>query len=96
MVAVIGAADRFRGMLATVMRRFAEAQRHFEDAIEFETRLESPPLLARTRYWYARMLLQRADPASRARADGLLDEALKAANELGMAGLVAEIGDLTR
>ena len=39
-----------------------QAERHFEAALALEKRLASPPNLARTRYWFARMLHGGEDP----------------------------------
>src|SRR6266496_2218730 len=50
--------------------------------------LGARPLLARTQYEYARMLLRRGQAGDRSRADGLLDRALATARFLGMAALV--------
>jgi DNA-binding NarL/FixJ family response regulator len=49
--------------------------------------MRARPLLARTRYEYAEVLLAHGGPCERARARELLDRALDAARELGMAGL---------
>ena len=45
--------------------------------------------LARTRYWYARMLLSCGGPGDRPRAADLLTRTVEAADGLGMAGLAA-------
>jgi tetratricopeptide (TPR) repeat protein len=81
-------------MLATCLDRFDEAERHYQAALEMEDRIASPPLLARTRYWYARMLLERQAPGDRERAVELLVLALETADALGMRALAAEIKDL--
>ncbi|MDQ4134164.1 MAG: AAA family ATPase, partial [Actinomycetota bacterium] len=85
-----GAADRFLGMLAACLRRFPEAEARFRSALELEDRFRAPPLMARTRYWHARLLLQRDEPGDRARAVELLALALETAETLGMAGLAAD------
>jgi hypothetical protein len=65
----------------------ARSDDHFETAIRAHERLEAGPLLARTRYEYARMLLIRGQTPDRDRALGLLDRALATASTLGMATL---------
>ena len=86
-----GAVDRYLGMLASVVRQWSDAEAHFDAAVELEGRVGSPPLLARTRHWYGRMLLARDGPGDRDRAVDLLAESLRTAESLGMAGLVAQI-----
>jgi tetratricopeptide (TPR) repeat protein len=84
--AVIGAADRYLGMLDAVLGDLDSAVKRFDAALAIETALRSPPLLARTKYWYGRTL-RRTDPA---RSDTLLREANTTADELGMAKLATD------
>lgn len=86
-VACYGAASRFLGMLAATMRRWAEAERHFEAALEMNARQGAVPWLAHTRYQYAVMRLARGRPEDRERALTLLGEALATSRELGMQAL---------
>jgi tetratricopeptide (TPR) repeat protein len=58
-VVCLGSAALYLGLLATVRSRWTEAAGHFEAAIAAHDRLGAGPLLARTRYAYARMLLAR-------------------------------------
>ncbi len=58
-----GAADRFIGMLLTVLGRHDEAVARFEAALALERSVSAPALVARTLYWYAR-------GAARARCTG--------------------------
>lgn len=90
----VGAADRYLGMLAATLERQGDAQRHYEAAIQLEERLGARPWLARTRTWYARMLLERGAPGDAEHARALLEAALADAHGLGMVGVVAEIRDL--
>ena len=85
--APLGAVDRYLGMLATAMGRWEDAETRFEGALRLEDGLAAPPLLARTRYWYGRMLLARGEPADLERADELLASSRDAARLLGMARL---------
>ena len=82
-----GAVDRFLGMLAAEQGRFDTAEEHLEVALALEQGLRSPPLVARTSYWYGRMLLCRGDTAS---ARPLLRSSLQTADRLGMLGLAAD------
>jgi predicted ATPase/class 3 adenylate cyclase len=91
MNAVVGAGSIGRGsvsyqlgLLAATMQRWPDAQHHFEFAIVMNARMGATPALARTQYDYARMLLARAGSGDRAKALGLLLEALNTAEELGM------------
>jgi tetratricopeptide (TPR) repeat protein len=83
-VVCLGSASFYLGLLASVTSRWAEATDHFETAIGAHDRLGARPLLARTRYEYARMLLARGRAADRSRASGLLDQALASARAIGM------------
>ncbi|MDQ6948670.1 MAG: tetratricopeptide repeat protein, partial [Actinomycetota bacterium] len=90
----MGAVDRYLGVLATTMGRWQEAQTHYEAALVIETKLASPPLLARTRALFGQMLLERGGQGDATQAKDLLFNALAAAERLGMAGLVAQVGGL--
>jgi tetratricopeptide (TPR) repeat protein len=79
-----GSVSLHLGLLAEAMGRLAPAVRHFEDALEMNTRIGGRPFLARTQYEYARMLLARGRAADRRRAAALLDESLACCQELGL------------
>ncbi len=85
------AADRGLGQLATVMRRWDDAEAHYRNALEIETRLQARPLVARTQYWYARMLLDRGRDEDAMHAFALLRSSQAEAEELGMKTLSADI-----
>ena len=85
-----GAVDRYLGQLAATLGHFDAAEAHFEVALRMEQRLRAPPLLARTRLCYARMLLEQNTSAETERAQDLLGEALAAAERLGMAGVAGQ------
>jgi tetratricopeptide (TPR) repeat protein len=95
-VGCLGAADRFLGMLTATLERWDEAEGYFEAALALEERMESPPLMARTRYWYARMLLSRNRPGDLERGLDLLARARDSADELGMALLASQVRDVER
>jgi tetratricopeptide (TPR) repeat protein len=85
-----GTADATLGSLAAVLERWNDAEAHFRDALALEGRLGARPAAARTRFELARMLLARADPDDEARARMLLDEALAAAEAIGMERLATD------
>jgi predicted ATPase len=89
-VVCLGSAAFHLALLAATTARWAEAADHFEAAAAAHDRLGARPLLARTRYEYARMLLARGQPADRHRALGLLDRALASAGSLGMAAVAKQ------
>jgi predicted ATPase len=92
--AYLGPVAHYLGMLATVLSRTDEAERHFQAAIEMNTRMRARPWLARTQFEYAAMLLQRQQPRDRERAAELLTSALVTARELDMPGLEPKIAAL--
>ena len=86
-VACFGSASRHLGMLAAAMKRWPDAERHFEAGLAMNARQRARPWLAHTQHEYAAMLLARNGAGDRERAIALLDEALAAAREIGMAAL---------
>jgi class 3 adenylate cyclase len=84
----IGSASRPLGMMALIMGRHDDAERHLEDALAFDRRMNARPWVAHDQYHYARLLLARAAPDDRAKALGLLQQALDTAEELGMKKIV--------
>ena len=89
-----GAVDRYLGQLAATLGRFGVAERHYDAALHLETGLRSPPLLARTRHWYGRMLLDRNGPGDAERARALLTSAVETAELLGMTRLAVQASAL--
>ena len=79
-----GSVSLHLGLLAEALGRLDAAARHFEDAVEMNTRIGGRPFLARTQHEYARMLLARGRTADRRRAVALLDQALACSQELGL------------
>ena len=86
-IVCFGSASFHLALLATVSSRWAEAGDHFEAAIRAHEQLGARPLLARTHYEYARMLLRQGQAADQRRALGLLDRALATADAVGMTAL---------
>jgi eukaryotic-like serine/threonine-protein kinase len=83
-----GPVSRYLGMLATTMSRWEDAERHYTDALKMSEDMGSPPFAARTRHDLAAMLLARDGEGDRARALGLLVEALDAGHAMGMKELI--------
>ena len=79
-----GSMCRPLGMLAATMRRWDNAERHFERALVFDERIGAWPWLARTRYEYADMLRERGGPGDDEKAQALVNLALATFEELGM------------
>jgi DNA-binding CsgD family transcriptional regulator len=89
-----GATARYLGLLAGLLRRWEAAARHFEAALHVHAGIEARPWLARTQYDYAGLLLARGRRGDRARADDLLNQALAAAQQIGMPRLAGQVRDL--
>ena len=79
-----GTADRSVGHLLATLGRLDDAVAFYTKAAAMERSAGFPPLLARTEYWHARALLERAMPGDRIRAADLLDEAVEITGSLGM------------
>jgi eukaryotic-like serine/threonine-protein kinase len=79
-----GCVGRFLGMLAWKVGMMDEAQAHFEQALNFEHRMEARLWAAYTKIEYARMLLKRNAGSDRGRAQNLIGEALDTSSASGM------------
>ena len=73
------------GLLASSMRHWEEAERHFEAALATNERLEARPWVVRTCRGWAAMLLDRDAPGDRERAAELIAAGRAEAEQLGMA-----------
>jgi DNA-binding CsgD family transcriptional regulator len=93
-VACYGAVSRYLGMLAGVMGRWTDAERHLEAAIGLDTRQGARPWLAHSRYRLAEMLLARERSEDQARAASLLATVLEDAETIGMRALAARAAAL--
>jgi tetratricopeptide (TPR) repeat protein len=82
-----GSASRPLGRLATTLKRYDDAERHFKQAIKMNVQIRSPLWVAHTQHDYARLLLLRNHPDDNERAVKLLREALTTADELGLTAL---------
>ncbi|TML09196.1 MAG: hypothetical protein E6G41_00500 [Actinobacteria bacterium] len=76
-----GAMARGLGILATQLRRFDDAERHFEVAIEIERGMRARPWIAHAQHGLGETLLARGEDA---RARAVLAEAVAGYRELGM------------
>jgi hypothetical protein len=84
------------GLLATCLRRWEEAERHFEGALAMNERLEARPWVVRTRRGWAAMLLDRDAPGDRERARDLIAAGRAEAKQQGMARELVRFDRLTQ
>ena len=91
-----GSVSRYLGILAATAARWADAERHFQAALEANERIGARPWLAHTREDYARMLAARGNRGDRERGRELAAGALEGYRHLGMAGLTAPVEALER
>jgi len=80
----LGSAAQYLGLLAATMSRWEDALAHLEAAVGAHERIGAPPLLARSRYHYAQVLVTRGRPDDRQRAQQQLASATMIAHRLGM------------
>jgi DNA-binding SARP family transcriptional activator len=95
-VCVLGAADRFLGMLAGTLEEPGDADDFFRAALQLELSIDSGPLATRTRVCWARARLDRGRQTDRAAAASLLKRAAADAERLGMNALASEAAELLR
>jgi hypothetical protein len=89
-----GAVARPLGILATLLSRYDDAERHFEKALEMNARIRARIWVAHTQHDYARMLVARDGPGDRERAAALAAQALATAREVGMKPLEEDVLEL--
>jgi hypothetical protein len=82
-----GSVSRYLGLLATTLGRWADAERHFTTALKVNERLGARPLVARTQYDLARLLVARGAAGDHERAARLIARVLATAHDLGMGRL---------
>jgi eukaryotic-like serine/threonine-protein kinase len=80
----LGSVERSLGLLAATMRRFDEAARHFDAAVDMNARMGGRPWVAHTRHDHAAMLGERGGPGDREEALRAGTLALDTYRELGM------------
>jgi tetratricopeptide (TPR) repeat protein len=86
-----GCVARSLGNLASTMGRFDDAERHYETALERNTRMGAVPWVAHTHHDLAMMLLTREAPGDRERATEELHEAAEIARRLGQVALEGKV-----
>jgi hypothetical protein len=84
-LAYAGSASHYLGMLSATLRRFDDASGWFEQAVGVHARIGAAPWLARARLEWGRSLLSAGGRAAAGKAQLLLEQALVAAADLGMA-----------
>ena len=72
------------GQFATCLRRWTDAERNFDQALEMNTRIGARPYFIRTLRSYANMLLDRNAPGDHARAAKLIEKGRAEADQLGI------------
>jgi hypothetical protein len=86
-IGYLGPATHYLGMLATVLSRWDDAERDFQEALDLSTRMRARPWLAHTRCEHAKMLQARGWPDDQRRARRLVTDALETARKLDMPAL---------
>ena len=89
-----GSVQRVLGMLARVLGRHAEAERHFRAALDANARIGAVLMTAETQCEYAAMLLARDAPGDRERATTLAGLVERFAAPRGLEGLRRRAGAL--
>ncbi len=82
--ASLGGSDRYLGQLATLLRRWDDAEAHFQAAHRFHSCLGGPAWLAHGRVDHARMLIARGRRSDVERAGELVAAARETYRALGM------------
>jgi len=90
-IACLGSVSRPLGLLATLLSRYEDAERHFERALEVNARIRARIWVAHTQHDYARMLVARDASGDRQKAAALAAQALTTAREVGMKPLEAKV-----
>jgi tetratricopeptide (TPR) repeat protein len=93
-VCAFGSVSHYLGLLALTLARFADAESHFEAALEMHERMGARPWAAHTKHGCARVLLARKAEGDETKAAELLGDALAAARELGMEPLARKVSAL--
>jgi DNA-binding SARP family transcriptional activator/tetratricopeptide (TPR) repeat protein len=79
------------GLLATLLGRHDDAERHFEDALEMNTRMGAWPWVAHTESAYAELLAARGGPGDAERAGRLAVSARERYRSLGMEAFAGRV-----
>jgi tetratricopeptide (TPR) repeat protein len=89
-----GSVSHFLGMLSDALGRFDEGAFHLETALRMNTKMGAPPLVARTQFHYAQLLLRRRDAGDTERALDLLGEARATMERTGQVGYLSRVREL--
>jgi tetratricopeptide (TPR) repeat protein len=89
-----GSVSRALGVLATVLGRLDDAERHYDHAVAMNQGMGARPWVAHTQHDYAKMLLGRDTPGDRERASELLREASATCDDLAMVALGSKVTEL--
>jgi DNA-binding CsgD family transcriptional regulator len=94
MVACLGAADRYLGLLACCTGDLDAAERHLGDAVALNERLGQVMWSARSRFELAGVLLRRQQPGDRDRARALLEVVERTAGSLALPALLRQVAEV--
>jgi tetratricopeptide (TPR) repeat protein len=81
----------YLGALAATLEHWGDAERHFEEALAMNKRMDARPWLAHAQRQYATMLRARHEAGDREKAATLIKAALATAHDLGMRALEQRI-----
>jgi hypothetical protein len=95
-VLCLGSFGHAAGFLAACLKRWEDAERHFEHAVAMNDRLGARPAAVRTRRAYAAMLLDRNAPGDQPRAAALITAALAETQQLDMPAEAAKLQRLRK
>lgn len=87
----LGSVSRPLGVLAALIGRPADAERHFQSALVANARMGAAPFVAHTAHAYADLLEARGGPGDSEHATALRSRARAIADELGMTRLSAAV-----
>ena len=93
-VFLYGLQEKSAAIAAAASTVWENAERHFENSLKLAEELPHRVDQASLRYWYARMLLDRAQAGDREQAQALLAEARSLSEQMGMHGLIRRIDEL--
>ena len=93
-VTIEGAADRSLGHLHSTLGDLDKANAAYTAAAQLEASARFPPLVARTRYWHAKALVDHGGPRQREDAVALLDDVQQATTVFGMRRLAEQASAL--
>jgi DNA-binding SARP family transcriptional activator len=92
----LGSASRYLGLLASALSRWADAEGHFQAAIEMNAQMGGWPWVSHTQQDYAGMLLARGESSGSQRALELIAEAHTGYRELRMESWAQRASELER